>query len=333
MTEQDFSRLARRTVNRSSGCPEKCFSRQSLVGGNPPRICCSSTRDPRSIFTDVSPPISVQNSSYWNELCGSRAAHKLGIEAGDPAGVVIFDTWFFKTYPYLNDDRFIAWSSLANHTVLEIGLGYGTVSRRLSSLCQQSISLDVATGAVNLVRLTAPKTLPLQGSALELPFAGDSIDCVISIGCLHHTGDLELALRECLRVLRPGGRFVFMVYNRYSYKRWLVAPLSTLQSWRSERHGKQLVSGQTAPSRVSWFWDRTRGGLAPPHTEFASRSQLMKYLSGTSRIEITTINLDNLTDLFPMRFQRVRYDQVRLKFLDSWLSRRLGLDLYVVVTK
>jgi SAM-dependent methyltransferase len=277
--------------------------------------------------------LSVQNSTYWNELCGSRAARKLGITAGNPADVAVFDDWFFETYPYLLDDRFISWSGMTNQIVLEIGLGYGTVSRRLAKLSSHPISLDVASGAVNFVKLTAPAANPIQGSALELPLVENSVDCVISIGCLHHTGNLELALRECLRVLRPGGRLIAMVYNRYSYKRWIVAPISTWSSWRRERGGKSIRSGHAAPSRVSWFWDRTRRGQAPPHTEFTSKTQLMNFLTGTSQIEISTINVDNLTDLLPMRFQHVRYDRLRKKFLDSWLSRRAGLDLYVVVTK
>jgi len=45
--------------------------------------------------------------------------------------------------------------------------------------------------------------------AEELPFAEGSFDLVVGHAVLHHLPDVERALREVLRVLRPGGRFVF----------------------------------------------------------------------------------------------------------------------------
>jgi len=277
--------------------------------------------------------VSLANSEYWNELCGSRAARKLGITAGDPQGVQTFDAWFFDFYPYIAGERFIPWGSLRCSQVLEIGLGYGTVSRRLGDASKHVVSLDIAPSAVNFVRDTAPKVSPVTSSALRLPFADGVFDYVITLGCLHHTSDMEAAIRECLRVLCPGGRMVLMVYNRYSYKRWIVSPLDTWKSWRRERGGDAIVRKAPAPRRVSWFWDRSPSGAAPPHTEFATRMQLLRVFGEVQEIEISTINVDNLTDLLPQRLQSVRLDQLRIRLLNSWLSRRLGLDLYVSVVK
>jgi len=277
--------------------------------------------------------VSLANSEYWNELCGSRAARKLGITAGDPQGVQTFDAWFFDFYPYIKGERFIPWGLLEGSRVLEIGLGYGTVSRRLGDASKHVVSLDIATNAVKFVRDTAPKVSPVTSSALQLPFADGVFDYVITLGCLHHTGDMEAAIRECLRVLRPGGRMVLMVYNRYSYKRWIVSPLDTWKWWRSERSGAPANGKTSATRRVSWFWDRSPSGSAPPHTEFATHTQLLRVFGEVHEIEISTTNVDNLTDLLPQHLQSVRLDQLRLRLLNSWLSRRLGLDLYVTVVK
>lgn len=277
--------------------------------------------------------VSLANSEYWNELCGSRAARKLGITAGDPQGVQTFDAWFFDFYPYIAGERFIPWGSLQESRVLEIGLGYGTVSRRLSGVSKHVISTDIAPNAVKFIRATAPEVSALTSSALQLPFADAVFNYVISLGCLHHTGDMEAAIRECMRVLRPGGRMVLMVYNRYSYKRWVVSPLDTWRSWRRERSGVPAAGGISAPQRVSWFWDRSPSDSAPPHTEFATRAQLLRVFDDVSHLEISTINIDNLTDLLPQRLQSVRLDQLRIRLLNSWLSRRLGLDLYVTVVR
>jgi len=277
--------------------------------------------------------LTSSNSEYWSQLCGSRAAHKLGIVADDPNGAKKFDDWFFYFYPYLDGPDFIPWDSLGDSVVLEIGLGYGSVTRRLNGRSRKLISLDIAPRAVEFAKMTAPGSACVRGSARSLPFADDSLDCVISIGCLHMTGNMEEGVRECMRILKPGGRLVVMVYNVFSYKRWIVSPIATFRAFLSERNGSGLRSGSAAPRRVSWFWDRSPSGAAPPHTEFASKRQLLELVADASTAEVRALNVDNVTDLLPQRLQRVQLDRLRVSLLDSWLSRILGLDLYLVAVK
>lgn len=275
----------------------------------------------------------LPNTEYWNQLCGSRAARKLGIVAEDPAGVGTFDSWFFDFYPYLRDDRFIPWSSLTGRTVLEIGLGYGSVSRRLSTSGAYVTGVDISPGPLYFARATSQAVGAVRASALRLPFADCSVDFIVSIGCLHHTGNLDQSIHECLRVLQPGGSLTMMVYNRYSYKKWIVSPRATLSAWISERRGTSSEGGNQARPRVSRFWDRNLDGEAPPFTEFVSKRHLLNQFAAASRVEVTTINVDNLTDLLPARLQRLRFDLVRTRLLDTWLSQKMGLDLYVKVVK
>jgi SAM-dependent methyltransferase len=277
--------------------------------------------------------ISALNADYWSQLCGSRAATKLGIKPGDPSGIENFDKWFFYFYPYLHNEEFIPWKSLRHSRVLEIGLGYGSVTRRLNDKCGQLFSLDIAPKAVSFAKSTAPSANCVRGSARLLPFPNQSFDCVISIGCLHMTGNLEEGIRECMRVLKPGGQLILMVYNVFSYKRWIVAPIATLRALIADRQTLGYQSGMASPRRVSWFWDRSPSGEAPPHTEFASKRQLLRALSDARVVRATSINVDNVNDLLPRRLQRIRLDAIRVSLLRSWLSRWAGLDLYLVATK
>ena len=76
----------------------------------------------------------------------------------------------------------------------------------------------------------------IQGSALDMPFPDESLDFVFSIGCFHHTGNVQRCLDETYRVLRPGGTAVLMVYNKFSLRQWTRWPFFTfkelLREWR-----------------------------------------------------------------------------------------------------
>ena len=278
--------------------------------------------------------LSRLNSDYWNQLCGSRAAQKLGITAGDPNAVAIFDNWFFDFYPYLASEKFVPWSSLRSSRVLEVGLGYGSLTRRLDTVAKHIVSCDISNAPVVFSQMTTQHVVGTQASACDLPFRSDSFDAVISLGCLHHTGDLRGSIRECLRVVRPGGTLIIMVYNRYSYKRLIVSPIATLQSfWHELRGDPWRKDGISVSRRVARFWDRDPCGLAPPHTEFASRRGLINDFASATSVRTTLVNVDNITDLLPIKLQRRSLDGFRRRLLNTILPRQLGLDIYCVVVK
>ena len=54
-----------------------------------------------------------------------------------------------------------------------------------------------------------------NGEALEFPDA--TFDVVSAHGVVQYTADAARLVRECHRVLRPGGRGIFMVYNRHGW--------------------------------------------------------------------------------------------------------------------
>jgi SAM-dependent methyltransferase len=56
----------------------------------------------------------------------------------------------------------------------------------------------------------------LQCDLMRLPFAAGSLDAIFSEGVLHHTDSTRDAILTLARLLRPGGRFMFYVYNKKS---------------------------------------------------------------------------------------------------------------------
>jgi ubiquinone/menaquinone biosynthesis C-methylase UbiE len=124
--------------------------------------------------------------------------------------------------------------------VLEIGAGTGffTLNLMQAGLARSAVVTDISQGMVDVaVRNGRALGLDVTGQAADaeaLPFADGEFDLVIGHAVLHHIPDLDLAFREIMRVLRPGGRFVFC--GEPTAKGDLVARrLSTLTWWAAGR--------------------------------------------------------------------------------------------------
>jgi len=105
--------------------------------------------------------------------------------------------------------------------VLEIGCGVGTDGLQFARAGATYTGVDLTDAAIELARKNFASA-GLKGEfrvadAEHLEFADESFDLVYSHGVLHHTPDIEAALREIHRVLKPGGRAVVMLYHRGSY--------------------------------------------------------------------------------------------------------------------
>jgi SAM-dependent methyltransferase len=102
---------------------------------------------------------------------------------------------------------------------LDVGAGVGRVAAYLASRSWSVVAVDVAPGMVdrcraNLAGVRGIRSV-LQASALALPFEDGDFDLVVCLGVIEHLPErLEtVLLAECLRVLRPRGRFLLEVNN------------------------------------------------------------------------------------------------------------------------
>ncbi len=113
--------------------------------------------------------------------------------------------------------------------VLDVGSGQGIDAYEYASRGARVVGIDLTPRHVELADLhLAASGLTarfVQGDAETMPFASDSYDIVSSNGVLHHTPDIKAALRECRRVLRPGGTFTVVLYNRLSFHYWITQVL------------------------------------------------------------------------------------------------------------
>jgi SAM-dependent methyltransferase len=105
--------------------------------------------------------------------------------------------------------------------VLEIGCGLGTDGAQFAKAGADYTGVDLTEAAIELAR----KRFELFGlpgeiriaDAENLEFPDQSFDVVYSHGVLHHTPDINAAVQEIHRVLKPSGRAIVMLYHRGSY--------------------------------------------------------------------------------------------------------------------
>lgn len=100
--------------------------------------------------------------------------------------------------------------------VLDIACGTGIVARTASDRLDSKgrvVGLDINPGMLAVARKHAPDIEWRQGKAEELNWTDQSFDVVVSQFGLMFFEDRELALREMLRVLKPGGRIVISVFD------------------------------------------------------------------------------------------------------------------------
>lgn len=157
---------------------------------------------------------------YWN-----TRIHDLEM-TDQPVGTLGFfddlDAYRFDKLHYL--PRVVDFGGFAGRDLLEVGCGIGTDLVRFARGGAICTGVDLSRTAIDLARQNFDlhgqrATLQLgNGEALDFPDA--RFDVVYAHGVVQYTADAAQLVAECHRVLRPGGRGIFMVYNRHG---WLNA--------------------------------------------------------------------------------------------------------------
>ncbi len=105
--------------------------------------------------------------------------------------------------------------------VLDVATGPGYVAARAAERGAEVVGLDFSDTMLAFARTRAPDVEFVQGDATALPFEDATFDAVTVAFLLLHLGTPERAVGEVARVLRPGGRAAFSVWDVPARGRWI----------------------------------------------------------------------------------------------------------------
>jgi ubiquinone/menaquinone biosynthesis C-methylase UbiE len=191
-------------------------------------------------------------------------------------------------------------------TALELGCGTGffLLNLKQAGVLDEGHVTDLSPGMVEVaVRNASGLGFEVEGrvaDAESIPYDDETFDLVVGHAVLHHIPDLDRAMREVLRVLKPGGRFVFAGEPTRKGD-WVARRLSRLTWWAATR------VAALAPLRESWA--RPKAEL-----EESSRAAALE-----SVVDIHTFDPDRLAALC-LRAGAVDVRTVTEELTASWFG-------------
>lgn len=167
--------------------------------------------------------MSRDNREYYDAFSTVYEKHR-----HDGYHKLLDDLEFSILHPYIEDRE-----------VLEAGCGTGLILRRSAEVARRAVGIDLSPGMLALARERGLEVV--EGSVTELPFDDASFDVVYSFKVLAHVPEIQAAIREFSRVLRPGGHLILEFYNPFSL-RGLIKRLKPATPITDKTHDEQVYT-------------------------------------------------------------------------------------------
>ena len=219
-------------------------------------------------------PLKQQVKQFWEAApCGALDANT--VEEGSLEFFEEVERQRYSGDAFMHD--VVGFDQWRGQAILEVGCGLGTDLLQFARGGAEVYGIDLTEKGAGLTR----KRLKLYGlhgrisvgDSERLPFESDCFDLVYSWGVIHHTPNTAAAAQEIVRVCKPGGRIMVMLYHRRS--------LLALQAWVF--YGLLRGKPWHRPSEI--IAER----LESPGTKVYSPNEARELFDGIKNIRIQTI--------------------------------------------
>lgn len=119
-----------------------------------------------------------------------------------------------RIWSFLSKDSY---QELDRLKVLEVGAGTGVVSKYLLNKSDGKMSITALDISEDMLKKINDNRVEICVSNAEaMPFGDNTFDIVVSRQCLHYVINIDVAIEEIRRVLKPKGKFVLSQIVPYS---------------------------------------------------------------------------------------------------------------------
>lgn len=164
---------------------------------------------------------------YWDSMINNTQALQAAIGGEldiELIGIEDFNKmrdWRYALVGYIISILDNEIENLKGKSVLEIGCSIGIDALEIAKRGGQVTGIDLSLKSIKLARkyftLNNYKGDFKVGNAEKLEFDDETFDTIWTVGVIHHTPNIENAIEEILRVLRPGGVAYIFLYYKYGY--------------------------------------------------------------------------------------------------------------------
>jgi ubiquinone/menaquinone biosynthesis C-methylase UbiE len=156
--------------------------------------------------------------------------------------------------------------------VLEVGPGEGELAEEVQSkFACEVVAVDQSP---RMVQLTRARNVDARlGDVCDLPFDDETFDCAVAAWMLYHVADIDLALSELARVVRPTGRLVAVTNSRDHWRE--LKELAGVQGFST------TFDAEEAGMLLARHFGRVDARDASGWLTFANRDEAQTFLAAT----------------------------------------------------
>ena len=170
--------------------------------------------------------------------------------------------------------------------VLELGCGTGSMwrSTTLPEGCRLTLT-DLSEGMLEEARANTahlPGTAYRLADAQDIPFPENSFDAVIANMMLYHVPDIQRALREIRRVLKPGGVFYAATYGEHGVVEAVAEMLGVALT------GNHRFTLQNGAEQLGRVFGQVERAFYDDALDVTDPADLVAYLRSMASMEVLT---------------------------------------------